>query len=258
MGETGSFNNPVMLEAHGAPIMEEKDRPRSLPMKQIYVVEDEKDIVELLQYNLEKEGYRVLSSLDGAEALKRIPEKSPDLILLDLMLPGTDGLTVCRTLKNNPKTAHIPVVMLTAKGEESDKVVGLELGADDYITKPFSVKELMARVKAVLRRFEKAGEGSPVQKFRDLALDRSGHHVTLKGKALDLTAKEFELLDYLLTHPGRVLTRDVLLNNVWGYDYFGTTRTVDVHVRRLREKLGPYSEFLQTVKGYGYQFQEGE
>jgi phosphate regulon transcriptional regulator PhoB len=227
-------------------------------MKQIYVVEDEKDIVELLQYNLEKEGYRVLSSLDGAEALKRIPEKSPDLILLDLMLPGTDGLTVCRTLKNNPKTAHIPVVMLTAKGEESDKVVGLELGADDYITKPFSVKELMARVKAVLRRFEKAGEGSPVQKFRDLSLDRSGHHVTLKGKALDLTAKEFELLDYFLTHPGRVLTRDVLLNNVWGYDYFGTTRTVDVHVRRLREKLGPYSEFLQTVKGYGYQFQEGE
>jgi phosphate regulon transcriptional regulator PhoB len=227
-------------------------------MKQIYVVEDEKDIVDLLQYNLEKEGYRVLFSLDGSEALKRIPEKTPDLILLDLMLPGTDGLTVCRTLKNNPKTAHIPVVMLTAKGEESDKVVGLELGADDYITKPFSVKELMARVKAVLRRFEKAGEGSPIQKFKDLTLDRSRHHVEMKGKVLDLTAKEFELLDYFLTHADRVLTRDVLLNNVWGYDYFGTTRTVDVHVRRLREKLGPYSEYLQTVKGYGYQFQEGE
>jgi phosphate regulon transcriptional regulator PhoB len=227
-------------------------------MKQIYVVEDEKDIVDLLQYNLEKEGYRVLSSLDGSEALKRIPEKTPDLILLDLMLPGTDGLTVCRTLKNNPKTAHIPVVMLTAKGEESDKVVGLELGADDYITKPYSVKELMARVKAVLRRFEKAGEGSPTQKFKDLTLDRPRHHVDLKGKALELTAKEFELLDYFLTHTDRVLTRDVLLNNVWGYDYFGTTRTVDVHVRRLREKLGPYSDYLQTVKGYGYQFQEGE
>lgn len=227
-------------------------------MKQIYIVEDEKDIVDLLQYNLEKEGYRVLSSNDGSEALKRIPEKSPDLILLDLMLPGTDGLTVCRTLKGDPKTARIPVVMLTAKGEESDKVVGLELGADDYITKPFSIKELMARVKAVLRRFEKAGEGNPVQKFKDLTLDRGRHVVALQGKALDLTAKEFELLDYLLTHPGRVLTRDVLLNNVWGYDYFGTTRTVDVHVRRLREKLGPYAEFLQTVKGYGYQFQEGE
>jgi phosphate regulon transcriptional regulator PhoB len=227
-------------------------------MKQIYIVEDEKDIVDLLQYNLEKEGYRVLSSLDGSEAIKRIPEKTPDLILLDLMLPGTDGLTVCRTLKNDPKTAHIPVVMLTAKGEESDKVVGLELGADDYITKPFSVKEVMARVKAVLRRFEKAGEGSPVQKFRDLTLDRARHQVTLKGKAVELTAKEFEMLDYFLTHPGRVLTRDVLLNNVWGYDYFGTTRTVDVHVRRLREKLGPYADFLQTVKGYGYQFQEGE
>jgi two-component system alkaline phosphatase synthesis response regulator PhoP len=227
-------------------------------MKQIYIVEDEKDIVDLLQYNLEKEGYRVLSSLDGVEALKRIPEKSPDLILLDLMLPGADGLTICRTIKGDPKTAHIPVVMLTAKGAESDKIVGLELGADDYITKPFSVKELMARVKAVLRRFEKAGEGSPLQKFRDLTLDRTSHKVTLKNKALELTAKEFELLDYFLTHPGRVLSRDVLLNNVWGYDYFGTTRTVDVHVRRLREKLGPYSDFLQTVKGYGYQFQEGE
>jgi phosphate regulon transcriptional regulator PhoB len=225
-------------------------------MKQIYIVEDEKDIVDLLRYNLEKEGYRVLSSLDGAEAIKRIPEKSPDLVLLDLMLPGADGLSVCRSLKSDPKTARIPVVMLTAKGEESDKIVGLELGADDYVTKPFSVKELLARVKAVLRRFEKAGEGSPVQRFKDLSLDRASHVVTLKGKTLELTAKEFELLDYLLTNPGRVLSRDVLLNNVWGYDYFGTTRTVDVHVRRLREKLGPYADHLQTVKGYGYQFKE--
>jgi len=223
-------------------------------MKQIYIVEDEKDIVDLLRYNLEKEGYRVLSSLDGAEAIKRIPEKSPDLVLLDLMLPGADGLSVCRSLKSDPKTARIPVVMLTAKGEESDKIVGLELGADDYVTKPFSGKELLARVKAVLRRFEKAGEGSPVQRFKDLSLDRASHVVTLKGKTLELTAKEFELLDYLLTNPGRVLSRDVLLNNVWGYDYFGTTRTVDVHVRRLREKLGPYADHLQTVKGYGYQF----
>jgi phosphate regulon transcriptional regulator PhoB len=226
-------------------------------MKQIYVVEDEKDLVELLAYNLEKEGYRVLSSLDGVEALKKIPEKSPDLILLDLMLPGVDGLTVCKTLKADPRTAHIPIVMLTAKGEESDKVVGLELGADDYVTKPFSVRELVARVKAVLRRFEKAGEGEPRQKFKDLELDRVKHQVVLKGKAVELTAKEFELLDYLLTHPGRVLSRDVLLNNVWGYDYFGTTRTVDVHVRRLREKLGSYAKHVQTVKGYGYQF-EGE
>jgi len=175
-----------------------------------------------------------------------------------LMLPGTDGLTICKTLKANPKTAHIPIVMLTAKGEESDKVVGLELGADDYVSKPFSVKELAARVKAVLRRFEKAGEGEPQQKFKDLTLDRVRHTVTLKGKGLELTAKEFELLDYFLTHPGRVLSRDVLLNNVWGYDYFGTTRTVDVHVRRLREKLGAFAKYVQTVKGYGYQFQEGD
>jgi len=227
-------------------------------MKQIYVVEDEKDLVELLTYNLEKEGYRVLSSLDGTEALKKIPEKVPDLILLDLMLPGVDGLTICKTLKADPRTAHIPVVMLTARGEESDKVVGLELGADDYVTKPFSVKELVARVKAVLRRFEKAGEGEPRQRFKDLELDRAKHQVALKGRVLELTAKEFELLDYLLTHSGRVLSRDVLLNNVWGYDYFGTTRTVDVHVRRLREKLGSYAQYVKTVKGYGYRFEGGD
>ncbi len=225
-------------------------------MKQIFVVEDEKDLVELLTYNLEKDGYRVLSEMDGEAALKKIPEKMPDLVLLDLMLPKTDGLTVCKTLKANPKTAHIPVVMLTAKGEESDKIVGLELGADDYVTKPFSVKELLARVRAVLRRFSKAQEGETVQKFRDLTLDRTKHEVTLKGKRMGLTAKEFELLDYFLTHAGRVLSRDVLLNNVWGYDYFGTTRTVDVHVRRLREKLGAYEKHIQTVKGYGYLFKE--
>jgi len=225
-------------------------------MKQIFVVEDEKDLVELLTYNLEKDGYRVLSEMDGETAMKKIPEKMPDLVLLDLMLPKADGLTVCKTLKSNPKTAHIPVVMLTAKGEESDKIVGLELGADDYVTKPFSVKELLARVRAVLRRFSKAQEGEPVQKFKELTLNRAKHEVVLKGQKLDLTAKEFELLDYFLTHAGRVLSRDVLLNNVWGYDYFGTTRTVDVHVRRLREKLGAYEKHIQTVKGYGYLFKE--
>jgi two-component system alkaline phosphatase synthesis response regulator PhoP len=225
-------------------------------MKQIFVVEDEKDLVELLTYNLEKDGYRVLSEMDGEAALKKIPEKMPDLVLLDLMLPKADGLTVCKTLKSNPKTAHIPVVMLTAKGEESDKIVGLELGADDYVTKPSSIKELLARVRAVLRRFSKAKEGEVVQKFKDLSLDRTKHVVAIKGKKLGLTAKEFELLDYFLTHAGRVLSRDVLLNNVWGYDYFGTTRTVDVHVRRLREKIGAYEKHIQTVKGYGYLFKE--
>jgi two-component system alkaline phosphatase synthesis response regulator PhoP len=227
-------------------------------VQQIFVVEDEKDLVELLTYNLEKEGYRVLSELDGEAALKKIPEKAPDLVLLDLMLPKVDGLTVCKTLKADPKTAHIPVVMLTAKGAESDKVVGLELGADDYVTKPFSVKELLARIRAVLRRFQKAEEGEPVQKFKDLVLDRKKHEVTIKKKKVEMTAKEFELLDYLLTHPERVLSRDVLLNNVWGYDYFGTTRTVDVHVRRLREKLGAYGKHIQTVKGYGYLFKSGK
>ncbi|HET9870315.1 MAG TPA: response regulator [bacterium] len=225
-------------------------------MKQIFVVEDEKDLSDLLTYNLEKDGYRVLSEMDGESAMRKIPDKMPDLVLLDLMLPKADGLTVCKTLKGNPKTAHIPVVMLTAKGEESDKIVGLELGADDYITKPFSVKELLARIRAVLRRFDKAQEGEPLQKFKDLVLNRQKHEVTLKTQGLDLTAKEFELLDYFLTHAGRVLSRDVLLNNVWGYDYFGTTRTVDVHVRRLREKLGTYQKYIQTVKGYGYLFKD--
>jgi DNA-binding response OmpR family regulator len=227
-------------------------------MKQIYVVEDEKDLVDLLTYNLEKEGFRVLSSLRGDEAIRKIPEKTPDLVLLDLMLPGMDGLSVCRALKADPKTAHIPVVMLTAKGEETDKVVGLELGADDYMTKPFSVKELVARLRAVLRRFERAGEAAPVRKFKGLSLDRSRHEVTLSGRPVRLTAKEFELLDYLMSRPGQVLSRDVLLNSVWGYDYFGTTRTVDVHIRHLRGKLGDVGDAIETVKGYGYKFEAGE
>lgn len=223
-------------------------------MKQIYVVEDEQDLVELLTYNLEKEGFRVLSSLRGDEALKKIPEKTPDLVLLDLMLPGADGITVCKALKADPRTSRIPVVMLTAKGEESDKVVGLELGADDYITKPFSVKELVARVKAVLRRFAAASEQAPLLKFKTLTLDREKHVVSVSGKPIELTAKEFELLDYFISHPDKVLSRDILLNSVWGYDYFGTTRTVDVHVRRLREKLGVPGKNIVTVKGYGYKF----
>lgn len=224
--------------------------------KTVYVVEDEQDILGLLTYNLEKEGFRVLSSLRGDEALKRIPEKSPDLVLLDLMLPGEDGLSICKTLKSDPRTSRIPVVMLTAKGAESDKVVGLELGADDYVTKPFSVKELLARLKAVLRRFETAEQEAPVQRYRQLSLDRQKHEVLMSGKALVLTSKEFELLDYFLTHPGRVLSRDVLLNNVWGYDYYGTTRTVDVHVRRLRQKLESLGTAIETVKGYGYKLNE--
>jgi len=198
----------------------------------------------------------VLSSLRGDEALKKIPEKSPDLVILDLMLPGVDGLTLCKALKADPKTSRIPIIMLTAKGEESDKVVGLELGADDYVTKPFSIKELIARLRAVLRRFEKAGENLPVRKFGNLALNRVKHEVTLSGKPFKMPAKEFELLDYLMARPGQVLSRDVLLNNIWGYDYFGTTRTVDVHIRHLRGKLGAIGDHIETVKGYGYRFVE--
>jgi two-component system alkaline phosphatase synthesis response regulator PhoP len=224
-------------------------------MQQIFIIEDEKDILDLLVFNLEKAGYRVLTETDGDAGLKKIIIKTPDLIILDLMLPTLDGISICKVLKANPKTARIPILMLTAKNEESDKIVGLELGADDYMTKPFSVKELVARIRVILRRFQQAQDKLPVQVFKELILDRYKHQVTLHQKKLQLTAKEFELLDYFLTHEGRVLSRDVLLNSIWGYDYFGTTRTVDVHVRRLREKVKQYASYIKTVKGYGYLFE---
>lgn len=220
----------------------------------ILIVEDEKDIVKMLDYNLKKEGYKVLAADDGEDALDMAKSRQPDLILLDLMLPGLDGLEVCKELKSERKTRSIPVIMLTAKAQESDKVVGLELGADDYVTKPFSPRELIARIKAVLRRGkEKLAEAV---KIGDLGLDFSKIEVTVKDKPVELTSKEFELLKTLIQAKGRVLSRDYLLDNVWGFNHAIEieTRTVDVHIRTLRKKLKSAAKYIITVKNYGYRF----
>ncbi len=224
-------------------------------MINILVVDDEKDIVEAIEYNLEKDGYKVYKAYDGLNALKSAREKLPDLIILDLMLPGLSGLEVCRILKKEAKTAHIPIIMLTAKGGEADKVVGLELGADDYITKPFSMRELVARVKTILRRYEsKEGEARPVLKFPDLEIDAERHEVKAGGKRVELTAKEFALLKFLAENKEKVFERNKLLDIIWGIDVAIETRTVDVHMRRLREKLGKAGRHLITLRGVGYKF----
>lgn len=224
--------------------------------KKILLIEDDKDIINLVKHYLEKEGYRTFEAVDGVKGLDVLKREKTDLVVLDVMLPELNGIDVLKRIKGDAKTAHIPVIMLTAKGEETDKIVGLELGADDYITKPFSPKELVARIKALLRRIEKPVEKTDTLKYGELIMDISRHEVKLKGKEIELTAKEFGLLEELLRNKGRVLTRDTLLNNVWGYDYFGNTRTVDVHVRRLREKMPLLEKAIITVKQLGYKLSE--
>ncbi|MCU0641047.1 MAG: response regulator transcription factor [Candidatus Margulisbacteria bacterium] len=225
-------------------------------MAEILIIEDDRDIVESLEYNLKKEGFKVAKAYDGAAGLKAAEEKRPDLILLDLMLPIFDGLEVCRRLRKNAKTAGIPIIMLTAKGTETDKVVGLEVGADDYLTKPFSLKEVIARIKAILRRSGKKEVPPPaVLKFKELEIDSDRHEVRVAGKPLELTAKEFLLLHYLAENKGRVYSREKLLDAVWGIDVAIETRTVDVHIRRLREKLGKAEKHLITLRGVGYKFE---
>ena len=223
----------------------------------ILIVEDEKDIVKMLDYNLKKEGYKTLIAHDGEDALDMANTKLPDFILLDLMLPGVDGLEVCKELKSERKTASIPVIMLTAKSQESDKIVGLELGADDYMTKPFSPRELIARIKAVLRRGKEKEKLPEVIKIGDLGLDFSKIEVTVKDKPVELTSKEFELLKTLIKAKGRVLSRNFLLDNIWGFDHAMEiqTRTVDVHIRTLRKKLKTAAKYIVTVKNYGYRFE---
>lgn len=225
--------------------------------KKILIIEDERDIRDLVAHYLTKEGYRVEFALDGAKGLSLAKTLKPDLIILDLMLPELDGLEVCKKLRADPKTAVMPIIMLTAKGEETDKIVGLELGADDYLTKPFSAKELTARIKALLRRTEPSHTAkAPTYVYGDLHLDVAKHEVRVKGKEVSLTAKEFGLLEQLLLNRGRVLTRDVLLDQVWGYEADVMSRTVDVHVRRLREKIPSLQEAILTVKPYGYKLKE--
>jgi two-component system, OmpR family, response regulator VicR len=227
----------------------------------ILVVDDEKTIVKGLKFSLEKEGYEVLTAYDGEEALRVFKDESPDLIVLDLMLPELDGFEVCRRIRKNN---DIPIIMLTARGDDIDKILGLELGADDYVTKPFNPRELTARVKAIMRRSQAPateGAGLQVIRLQDLLIDLFQHKVRVRDKDVDLTSKEFALLSLLASHPGRVFSREKLLEHVWGYDYYGDARTVDVHIRHLREKIEPdpaTPQLILTVWGAGYKFREGK
>jgi DNA-binding response OmpR family regulator len=219
----------------------------------VLIVEDDRDIADLVALYLGKSGFTAEVIGSGREALQAIQERAPDLLILDLMLPEMDGLEVCRAVRTNERTAALPIIMLTARAEESDRIVGLELGADDYLAKPFSPNELVARARALLRRAQRhaSPQGAPVT-YGSIELNLETHTVAANGESVVLTAKEFLLLEYLLQHRGRVLSRDVLLTDVWGYRYTGGTRTVDVHVRRLREKLPLLAEALVTVKQFGY------
>lgn len=223
--------------------------------KKILIVEDEKDILELVKLYLEKGGYRTCVAMTGLDGLRHVKSEHPDLIILDLMLAEMDGLEVCKRIRADPQTAMMPIIMLTAKAEESDTIIGLELGADDYVTKPFSPKALVARVKAMFRRMERKEETSRYI-YGTLVMDVTRHEVKANGRDVSLTAKEFGLLEHLLRHPGRVMTRDVLLNAVWGYDYHGTTRTIDVHVRRLKQKIPLLNDAIVSVKSLGYKLKE--
>ncbi len=225
-----------------------------MPKQLILAIDDEKDIINLLRYNLEKEGYQVLSASTGESGLELAKSKKPELILLDLMLPGIDGLEVCKLLKNLKETRHIPVIMLTAKSSEIDQVVGLELGASDYISKPFGIKVLLARVKNALRKETAQKEEVTVLKSGDFVLDKDRLSITVKGKPLLLTRLEFRVLACLMENPGKVFSRDKLLSGAWDGEAFVVDRTVDVHVRSIRQKLGKHRDSIETVRGSGYRF----
>ncbi len=218
----------------------------------ILIAEDEPDMLRLITTTLRTAGFEVLETGDGPGAIAEAQRKSPDLLVLDLMLPGMDGLEVCRTLKSGSQTAKIPVVMLTARAEEIDRIVGLELGADDYVTKPFSPRELVLRIKNILRRTQQPASEEAVLTSGAITIDRSRMEVTVHGKPVDLTATELKLLTLLVERRGRVQSREALLDEVWGYETAIDTRTVDTHIRRLREKLGKAAECLETVRGFGY------
>lgn len=226
-----------------------------MSVHKILVVEDHKDTRELLKYNLAAAGFDVAAAEDGQSGVKLAEAFKPDIVLLDLMMPGMDGLEVCRQLKAKTELARIPVIMLTAKGEEIDKIVGLELGADDYVVKPFSPRELVLRIKAVLRRSGAPVPNAPkIWEREKLKIDFEAHQVTLDDEEIPLTATEFKLLTVLISGAGKVQTRDNLLDTVWDTHFEGYSRTVDTHVRRLRQKLGPYADWIETVRGVGYKF----
>lgn len=224
--------------------------------EKILIVDDEINIRELISYNLKSSGYSTISTDNGISALKTVKEEKPCLVLLDLMLPGMDGFEVCKEIRKDNEISATPIIMISAKGDEFDKVLGLELGADDYITKPFSVRELISRVKAVLRRTTIITMENSFT-FENIKIDFEKHEVTKKGEKIDLTLKEFELLETLIKNKGRVMTRDFLLDKIWGYEYIGETRTVDVHIRHLRQKIeddDKVPKFIETIRGVGYRF----
>jgi phosphate regulon transcriptional regulator PhoB len=225
--------------------------------KKILIAEDEHDVIKLLKYNLEKEGFKTIYTSDGSLVLAEIRRNEPDLVILDLMMPGVDGLEICRQIRRHEKYGSLPVLMLTARSEEADRVVGLEIGADDYVTKPFSMRELVARVRALLRRQEGPAAQRATLQRGSLTIDPSAHSVTIAGRRIELSALEFKLLHYLGSHPGMVFSRDQLLDRVWGDDRSVTPRSVDVYVRRVREKIEPQPQsptYIQTVHGVGYRF----
>ncbi len=223
--------------------------------KTVLIVDDEEHILELIKFNLEREGYNVLLCDNGEECIYIIKNNVIDLVILDLMLPGIDGIEVCKRIRRMEEYEKLPVIMLTAKSEETDRILGLELGADDYITKPFSVRELIARIKAVLRRSESKQESrEKTINVKDLIIDIEKHIVTINNIQIELTLKEFELLKILAENRGKVLSRNFLLDEIWGYEYFGETRTVDVHIRHLRKKIGDdeSNKYIETIRGVGY------
>ncbi|ATD57425.1 response regulator [Clostridium chauvoei] len=225
--------------------------------EKVLVVDDEAHIVELISYNLINSGYDVITASNGNDAVKMARENKPSLVLLDLMLPGIDGFDVCKVIKGDKELKNTSIIMLTAKGEELDKILGLELGADDYITKPFSIRELLARIKAVLRRVAPSKEELETFTYDNLSINFERREVYLASKKIDLTLKEFELLDILIRNRGKILTRDMLLDKIWGYEYIGETRTVDVHIRYLRKKIeldDKNPRFIETIRGVGYRF----
>jgi len=223
--------------------------------EKILIVEDDADIVEVIDYNLKKEGYLTAAVLNGEDALSFAKKIKPELIILDLMLPGIDGLDVCRALRQQQETANIPIVMLTAKSQETDKIVGLELGADDYMTKPFSPRELIARIKAVLRRFKRASQKKLV-KIGSIIIDKLKHKVTVSGRKILLTPTEFKLLEFMAESPGMVLSREQLLSGVFGYDSESYDRTIDAHMKSLRKKLGKARDYIETIRGIGYRLED--
>jgi two-component system phosphate regulon response regulator PhoB len=222
----------------------------------VLVVDDEKDLVELVRYNLERAGYDVLTAVDGAAAFDVAFRRQPNLIVLDVMMPGMDGLEVCRRLRGDSRTSTVPIIMLTAKAAETDRVVGLELGADDYVIKPFSPRELVARVKAILRRSSPQAANTEVLRCGKLLVDCSRHEVRYSGERVSVTATEFRILEFMLRRPGRVLSRDEIINGALGHDVIVSDRTIDVHMTALRRKLGAGGEQIETVRGFGYRLSD--